>query len=47
MTETQQTIAAYRREQQRRERIEGAIITTLMTVLGAHVFFAIAYALFR
>jgi hypothetical protein len=47
MTETQQTIAAYHREQQRRQRIEGLIGTVLMIILGAHVFAAIAYALFK
>jgi hypothetical protein len=47
MTQTQQTIAAYRREQQRRQRIEGLIINALMTTLAAPVFAAIVYALFK
>jgi hypothetical protein len=47
MTETQQTIAAYRKEQQRRQRIEDLIGNVLIAVLGAHVFAAIAYALIK
>jgi hypothetical protein len=47
MTQTQQTIAAYRREQQRRQRIEDLIGTVLMTILGAHVLYAVAYALIK
>jgi hypothetical protein len=47
MTETQQTIAAYRKEQQRRQRIEDTVGNVLMVILGAHVFYAIAYALFK
>jgi hypothetical protein len=47
MTETQQTIAAYHREQQRRQRIEGLIINSLVAVLAAPVFAAIVYALFK
>ena len=47
MTDTQQTIAAYRKEQQRRQQIEGLIGNVLMGILGAHVFAAVAYALFK
>jgi hypothetical protein len=47
MTETQQTIAAYRKEQERRQAIEDAIGNVLMAILGAHVLYAIAYALFK
>ena len=47
MTETQQTIAAYRAEQQRRQAIEDTIGNVLMAILGAHVFAAIAYALIK
>jgi hypothetical protein len=47
MTQTQQTIAAYRREQQRRHRIECLIINALMTTLAAPVFAAIVYAIFK
>lgn len=47
MTDIQQTIAAYRKEQQRRQRIEDLIITALMAALAVPVFAAIAYALFK
>lgn len=47
MTETQQTIAAYRKEQQRRQRIEDLIGSVLIAVLAAPVFAAIAYALIK
>jgi hypothetical protein len=47
MTETQQTIAAYRKEQQRRQAIEDAIGNVLMAILGAHVLYAVIYALIK
>jgi hypothetical protein len=47
MTDIQQTIAAYRKEQQRRQRIEDLIGNVLIAVLGAHVFAAIVYALIK
>jgi hypothetical protein len=47
MTQTQQTIATYHREQQRRQRIESLIINSLVAVLAAPVFAAIVYALFK
>lgn len=47
MTQTQQTIAAYRKEQQRRQHIEDLIVTAIMTALAVPVFAAIAYALFK
>jgi hypothetical protein len=47
MTETQQTIATYRAEQQRRQRIEDLIGNALIAILGAHVFAAIVYALIK
>ena len=43
MTETQQTIASYRKEQQRRQAIEDAIGNVLMAILGAHVRYAVLY----
>jgi hypothetical protein len=47
MTDIQQTIAAYRKEQERRQRIEDAIGNVLMAILGAHVLYAIAYTLIK
>jgi hypothetical protein len=47
MTDIQQTIAAYRKEQQRRQRIEDLIGTVLMAILGAHVLYAVLYALIK
>jgi lipopolysaccharide/colanic/teichoic acid biosynthesis glycosyltransferase len=47
MTETQQTIAAYRKEQQRRQRIEDLTVTALITAIAAPVFAAIVYALIK
>ena len=47
MTETQQTIAAFRAEQQRRQRIEDLICNVLIAVLSAPVFAVIVYALIK
>jgi hypothetical protein len=47
MTDIQQTIAAYRKEQQRRQRIEDLIGNVLIAALGAPVFAAIVYALIK